>query len=334
MEPNAFWHDKDFPYYLVTLKPFESNSGNSDGSAFTNAFWLYLSRGSVFSYGIQNLPAHESFYAWNSHKMGPIPEPTESVHWFTEGFTVYYSDLLLLRSGSLSPSGYLNKLNRRIADYEFSPVKGLSNNEIVARYEHETSVDKLTYIRGAVTALWLDAQIREHSGGSRSLDDLMLRLKDQATREPERLLTTGRILSTADEYLGRRDRQVLRDMVNKGTTVPVPNFPLNTCVHRSVDQVPTFDLGFDRETLLSENHVSGVNPDSAVFRAGLRDGQEIVGSSIWWDDVSKPIRLKIRTGDGQQSIEYVPTGKSVPIPQYHLQSEQSTTTPEDCQFSM
>jgi predicted metalloprotease with PDZ domain len=330
----TFWHDKEFPYYLVTLKPFESNSGSSDGSAFTNAFWLYLPRDSVFSYGIQNLLTHESFHAWNPYKMGPIPQPAESIHWFTEGFTVYYSDLLLLRTGLLSPSEYLSKLNRKIADYELSPVKGLSNDEIVARHEHENSVDELTYIRGAVTALWLDAQIRKHSGGSRSLDDLMLRLKDEAIREPERLLTTKHILSTTDEYLGRRARHVLRDMVNKGTTVPVPSVPLNTCVHLSVDQVPIFDLGFDKETLLSKNHVSGVNPDSAAFKAGIRDGQQIVGASIYWDDVGKPIRLKIRSGDSQQIIEYFPTGKPVPIPQYHLQSKQSTTTPGVCQFSM
>jgi len=328
----TFWHDKDFPYYLVTLKPFESNSG-SDGSAFTNAFWLYLSRGSVFSYGIQNLLAHESFHAWNPYKMGPIPEPTESVHWFTEGFTVYYSDLLLLRAGLLSPSEYLGRLNRKIADYEFSPVKNLSNDEIVARHEHDSSVDELTYIRGAVTALWLDAQIRRNSSNSRSLDDLMLRLKDEATRDPGHLLTTKRILSRADEYLGRRDRRALRDMVNRGSTVPVPNFPLNTCVYRHVDQVPTFDLGFDKEILLSKNYISGVKPDSAAFRAGIRDGQQIVGVSIYWDDVSKPVRLKIHSSTGQQIIEYFPTRKSVPIPQYHPQNRESTSDPEVCQFS-
>ena len=330
----TFWHDKEFPYYLVTVKPFESDSGSSDGSGFTNAFWLYLSRGSVFSYGIQNLLAHESFHAWNPHKMGPIPEPSEGVHWFTEGFTVYYADLLLLRSGLLSPSEYLKQLNRRIVDYQLSPVKGLSNDEIVARHKHENSVDELTYIRGAVTALWLDAQIRERSRGSRSLDDLMRSLKDQATREPKRLLTTRRILSTADEYLGRRERHVLRGMVIEGTTVSIPNFPFNRCVSRSVDQVPTFDLGFDKETLLSKNYISGVKPDSAAFRAGIRDGQDVVGESIYWDDVSKPVRLKIRSGDGQQTIEYFPTGVTFPIPQYHLQREHSPAGSEVCLFSM
>jgi hypothetical protein len=77
-----------------------------------------------------------------------------------------------------------------------------------------------------------------------------------------------------------------------------------------------------------------VNLDSAAFRAGIRDGQEIVGVSIYWDDVSKPVRLKIRSGHGQQIIEYFPAGKSVPIPQYHLQSGQSTVDPEVCRFTM
>ncbi len=42
--------------------PFENSSRSSDGSAFTNAFGLYLSRESVFSYGIQDMLAHESFH--------------------------------------------------------------------------------------------------------------------------------------------------------------------------------------------------------------------------------------------------------------------------------
>jgi hypothetical protein len=33
-----FWHDDNFPYFLVTLKPFDNDSGQGDGSAFTNAF--------------------------------------------------------------------------------------------------------------------------------------------------------------------------------------------------------------------------------------------------------------------------------------------------------
>lgn len=315
-----FWHDEDFPYYLVTVKAFESDSGSSNGSAFTNAFWLYLPRHSTFSYNIQNLLAHESFHAWNPYKMGPIPEPSEGVHWFTEGFTVYYSDLLLFRTRLISLSEYLDRLNRKLADYDLSPMKALSNDEIIVRYQQEDSVDQLTYIRGAAVALWLDAQIRKHSRNKKSLDDLMSGLKDDTTKEPTRPFTTKRILSDADRYLGHRERHQLRDLVERGGTVPVPDFPFARSVCRSVDEVPTFDLGFDRETLLSKKTVANLRPNSAAFKAGLREGQEILGMSIYWDDVKKPVHLKVHSGDGEQIIEYFPRGKSVLIPQYHLEN--------------
>ena len=315
-----FWHDEDFPYYLITLKAFEGDSGSSNGSAFTNAFWLYLPRQSTFSYGIQNLLAHESFHAWNPYKMGPIPEPSEAVHWFTEGFTVYYSDLLLHRVGSLSLAEYLDRVNRKLADYALSPEKNLSNDEIVVRYQRENSIDELTYIRGAAIALWLDVQIRKHTRNKKSLDDFMRRLKNNATRDPARPLTTLRILLTADRYLDRQERHHLRDLVNSGGTVPVPDFPFGRCVCRSVDEVPTFDLGFDRETLLSKKTVANLRPNSAAFNAGLREGQQVLGMSIYWGDVSKPIRLTVHSGKGPQMIEYLPRGKSVLIPQYHLEN--------------
>ena len=123
-------------------------------------------------------------------------------------------------------------------------------------------------------------------------------------------------------------------MVNKGSIVPVPSFPLSSCVSRAVDAVPPLDLGFDKKTLLSAHRIADVKPDSAAFRAGIRNGQQVVGTSVYWDDVSKPVRLKIRSGDAQQTIEYSPKGKSVEVPQYHLPTGSSPGGSEVCQFSM
>lgn len=148
----------------------------------------------------------------------------------------------------------------------------------------------------------------------------MHKLKDDAAREPTRPLTTVRILLAADRYLDRQERHHLRDLVNSGGTVPVPDFPFGRCVRRSVDEVPTFDLGFDRETLLSKKTVANLRPNSAAFEAGLREGQQVLGMSIYWGDVSKPVRLTVHSGEVQQIIEYFPRGKSVLIPQYHLEN--------------
>jgi predicted metalloprotease with PDZ domain len=327
-----FWRDNNFPYYIVTLSPFDTQSGSSDGSAFTNAFWLFLSRNSDFSYGIQNLLAHESFHAWNPHKMGPIREPGEDVHWFTEGFTVYYSDLMLIRAGLLSLPEYIDRLNRRIQDYEASPVKNLSNNEIVTRYHLDNSVNQLPYIRGPVIALWLDAQIRRKSKNKSSLDTVMHKLLRDASSAPLRQLTTQRIFRTADKSLSREARKALRDLVQMGGAIAVPEFPLSACGHLTVDQIPPFDLGFNGEVLRVTSQVSGVNPGSEAYKAGVRDGQKAYGMSIYWGDVSKPVRLKVRSGGEEKTIEYFPRGNPIPVPQYHLDKEAWSSTPEACAF--
>jgi hypothetical protein len=48
-----FWQHRDFPYYLVTLVPYDAQSGSSDVSDFTNALWLYLPSGDKLSYEVQ-----------------------------------------------------------------------------------------------------------------------------------------------------------------------------------------------------------------------------------------------------------------------------------------
>jgi predicted metalloprotease with PDZ domain len=225
-----FWEDHDFPYYLVTLKPYDLQNGSSNGSAFTNAFWLYLPGGDTFSYEIQNLLAHEAFHTWNPLKMGVIREPESSEKWFTEGFTVYYADVLLLRCGLLHLPKYLELVNRGIRDYEAAPAKNLSNKEIVARYE-ENGVNQLPGVRGPTLALWLDAQIRQQSHDKSSLDAVMVTLVRQGSANPAMELSSERVMQVAGKHLSRRSRKQLRSLVEDGASIPILNFPNNSCVH-------------------------------------------------------------------------------------------------------
>jgi len=330
-EEREFWHDDDFPYYLVTLVPFDVQSGSSDGSAFTNAFWLFLPSGERFSYNANYLLAHEGFHAWNPLKMGPERKPVASEKWFSEGFTVYYGDVLLLRSGLLSLPDYIEKINRRIRDYESSPVKNLSNNELAARYD-ENTVNELPHVRGPIIALWLDAAIRARSNNSSSLDDVMRALMRESSARPASELTSQRVLGTATRYLDRRTRKMLSSFLEVGLTIPLPDLPKNRCVHLLREQVSLFDLGFDPDTLRSKNMISGVREDSEAFKAGIRNGQEVLGMSIHWGDVSQPVKLTVRSIRGQETIAYFPKGRAVSIGQYHLDAEARGSTPEQCTF--
>lgn len=324
-----FWRDHDFPYYLVTLTPFDVQSGSSDGSAFTNAFWVYLPWGDTFSYRVQYMLAHEAFHAWNPHKMGVIRQPGANGKWSTEGFTVYYGDVLLLRAGLLPLPEYVEQVNKRIRDYESSPVKNLTNKELVTRYE-ENSVNQLPYVRGPVLALWLDAQIRGQTKNRFSLDTVMLTLAREGSENPAVELSSERVLRVAGKHLGRKSRKQLLNLVEDGVSIPIPDFPQSPCVRVSTVELALFDLGFNEDVLRSKNLVAGVREDSEAFKAGVRDGQEVLGMSVYWNEVSKPVQLTVRAGSGQQRIEYFPKGKTGPIPQYRLDKEAWTSNPERC----
>src|SRR5260370_22594002 len=193
--------------------------------------------------------------------------------WLAGGFSVYYADVLLLRAGLLSLPEYVERVNRRIREYESSPVKNRTNKEIVNRYA-ENSVDELPYVRGPIVALWLDGQIREQSRNKLSLDAVMLTLARQGTENPAMELSSERVLRVARKYLNRTSRKKLLRLVEEGVSIPIPDFPKNPCIRLASEELPLFDLGFDGDVLRSKKLVAGVRGEREAFKAGGGHGQE------------------------------------------------------------
>ena len=136
------------------------------------------------------LASHEYFHAWNVKRIKPeaftpydlTRESYTRQLWFFEGFTSYYDDLTLVRSGLIDPLAYLEmiaenigrvmsqsgRLKQSVADSSFDAwVKYYrqdenSPNAIVSYYQ-----------KGAMVALALDLTIRQRTQGAKSLDDVM-----------------------------------------------------------------------------------------------------------------------------------------------------------------
>ncbi|PYT27636.1 MAG: hypothetical protein DMG57_17665 [Acidobacteria bacterium] len=325
----AFWRDYNFPYYLVTVSTFGRDDGGSGGGGFTNAFALFLQRGSSFGYGVQSLLAHETFHTWNPYRMGVLPDSSIGMSWFTEGFTTYYQDVLLLRAGLLSFPEYVQHTNENLRKYLLSPARNVTNQEVIERHRVDSASDVIPYSRGATTALWLDSTIRKGTRGKSSLDTLMFDLVRQARRRKP-ALTAERVFRTAGKYIDAAALQQLREYAELGKTIPVPAAALGPCATLQMNDIPTFELGIDREALISQHTVSGVKAGSAAFEAGLRDGQQVTRTNIYWNDVSKPVQLTVHTEGGSKAVEYYPRGSSLGlIPQYHLSAEASSS-PDHC----
>jgi len=305
-----FWHDDNFPNFLITLKPYDQEHGSSDGSAFTNAFWMYMSNKDPFSTQLTQL-SHEAFHAWNVKRMGVAPEGKSDIEWFHEGFTEYYAQLLVYRAGLMELPAYLENVNRDLRSYSDSTSP---------------------YIRGRVLALWLDSQIRKDTNHKSSLDNVMFDM----VREADKPLTLSRILETADRYLSADDRSQLHQAVKQPANVPAPiDAALGACSQFSVsiDDASIFDLGFDLTGTKAARRVMGVRNDGPAFKAGLRNGQQTAGISVYNNQPDKIAKVSIVTETvtetGTQPIEYYPR-KLVKVPQYHLDQAAYASNPEGC----
>lgn len=295
----AFWHDDDFPYFLVTLTPYEADRGGTDGSEFTNAFWLFLQPKDLLQRQLAMI-AHESFHAWDPKKMGFLSDKEYGeTKWFKEGFTEYYAELLTYRAGELPVAEYMRTINKDLLRFP------------------EPSADE--YVRGRVIALWLDGAIRKESGGGHSLDDVMYTM----VRESDRPMTLERIFATADAYLSPESQALLQKAVKEHGELPMPEqAPLvGGCYRASFGELPVFDAGFNLDRSTATRVVSGVVEGGPAFAAGLRDGQPLHGYSVFNNDPDRMAKFKVEVNGSDQQIKYYPRGKAIKAWRYEATSD-------------
>ena len=136
------------------------------------------------------LVSHEYFHTWNVKRIKPAAfapydlsrENHTRLLWVFEGFTSYYDDLMLLRSGVIPREIYLARLGKVIASVQRSPGRHKqsvadSSFDAWTRYykQDENSPNALAsyYTKGSLVAAGMDMLIRRETHGAKSLDDVM-----------------------------------------------------------------------------------------------------------------------------------------------------------------
>lgn len=140
------------------------------------------------------LCSHEYFHAWLVKFICPEVFAQASLHqeayttllWVFEGFTSYYDDLMLWRSGVISQESYLKLLTAQINRYLQNTgrfVQSVSESSFDAwiKYyrpdENSNQAGTSYYNKGALVALCLDLSLRLHGA---SLDDVLRELYHHA----------------------------------------------------------------------------------------------------------------------------------------------------------
>jgi predicted metalloprotease with PDZ domain len=140
--------------------------------------------------GFLGLASHEYFHTWNVKRIRPAAfspmdlgrENYTSLLWAFEGFTSYYDDLFLVRTGLIRAEEWLELIARAITALLRTPARhrqSVSESSFDAwiKYyrQEENAPDAVVsyYGKGSLIALALDLALREETDGRRSLDDLM-----------------------------------------------------------------------------------------------------------------------------------------------------------------
>ena len=136
------------------------------------------------------LCSHEYFHTWNVKRIKPaafVPydltqENYTRLLWAFEGFTSYYDELMLVRSGRITVKDYLVLLGKTVSQVHKGSGRkkqsvAESSFEAWTKYyrQDENSPNAIVsyYTKGSLVALLLDLRLRAESKGTRSLDDLM-----------------------------------------------------------------------------------------------------------------------------------------------------------------
>ncbi|MGZ8292951.1 MAG: M61 family metallopeptidase [Telluria sp.] len=244
------------------------------------------------------LCSHEYFHTWNVKRIKPAAfapydlqsETYTPLLWLFEGFTSYYDDLLLLRSGLVTEAAYLKLLGKAIGGVlrgsgRTKQSVADSSFDAWSKYyrQDENAPNAIVsyYGKGSLIALAFDLTIRAKTDGKKSLDDVMLALWQRFGHNfyptVGRGVTEAEVEALFDEVSGLK-LKLLFDRYVRGTDdLPLAKMfaPFGVKLEdERKNAKPSLDASIGRDG--ADLKLSQVHEDGAAHRAGMSAGDVLV----------------------------------------------------------
>ncbi|QYF94628.1 PDZ domain-containing protein [Massilia sp. PAMC28688] len=244
------------------------------------------------------LCSHEYFHTWNVKRIKPAAfapydlqnETYTSLLWLFEGFTSYYDDLMLVRSGIITEAAYLKLLGKTICGV----LRGSGRNkqsvadssfDAWGKYyrQDENAPNAIVsyYGKGSLIALVFDLTIRAKTGGQKSLDDVMLALWNRFGRDfypaGGRGVTDAEVEALFDEIGGMRFKPLFERYVRGTVELPLAKLyaPFGVkLVDERRNAKPSLDVGVGRDG--GDCKLTQVHEGGAAHQAGLSAGDIVI----------------------------------------------------------
>ncbi len=227
------------------------------------------------------LCSHEYFHSWLVKFIRPEnfvnydlnKEGYTSLLWIFEGFTSYYDDLILLRSGVISQASYIKLLKTQIDRYLQNPgrfVQCVSESSFDAwvkfyrQDENSNNAGTSYYNKGCLVALCLDLGLRLRGS---SLDVLMRKLYENAQKGIQ--VHERTIVELCNELTGDNWIEQINHLINTTDELPLDQLFPEFGLSYSLKNDKSLPLGLKLVDKPEGVLVQSARRDGAAAQAGL-----------------------------------------------------------------
>jgi len=314
-----WFEDYNQSFYHVVIN---NRSNVIAGTAIKNQFVCFVSS-TINKNELNIILAHEMFHNW-------LPRSIEIIHndpygetlyeWFTEGFTTYFAKKILVDAGLLSEMEFIKLVNEEIQNIGDNPIKSITSSELILNIKERnfSSYHKnLAYWRGALIALKWESELQDQN---KNLSDY-IRSLFKYTSQKNGKITEEEFFSFSKNF-GIDAQKDFKKYIIDGEEILLTKLP--QVIRNNYKLITTdfqnFEPGFDLIKTRKSKKVTGVNPNSKAWKAGLRDDMKYVrtrnstrGKKGWSEERKMTVIVEI--DNERKNIEFIPLNKSISIQQ-------------------
>lgn len=292
----------DFDYGEYTFIADYMPQSSSDGMEHRNSTFLVknvpLHETELVGSGHIRTLSHEFFHSWNVERIRPASlEPFDFTRanatrnlWFAEGFTSYYGELTLKRTGEFDNDWYYNVLTRTINAVSLRNGPKYHSPEIMSMQapfvDAATAIDPTNfantflsyYTYGHGLGIALDLMIRSEFPG-KSLDDMM-RLAWQTLGKTQTPYTADDLQKVLAQAVGDNTfaEQFFSQYVHGSAIPPYQELLANAGLTLTLESPDTASLGpvylhFEGKAAMVDSSIIAGTP---LYQVGLEKGDQIL----------------------------------------------------------
>lgn len=244
------------------------------------------------------LISHEYFHTWNVKRIKPqtfapydLSKATPTaLLWIFEGFTSYYDDQVLLRTGLINEEKYLSLIQQTLnnvcsAAGRLKQSVADSSFDAWTKYykQDENSINSIVsyYTKGSLVALGLDLLIQNKTSNKKSLDDVMRLLwkkfgREFYTKNPRKGVRDEQVVALIKEATGVDTTEFIKHYVLGTEDVPLAQLWKKHGISLSTQPSTEASLNIRTKTQNENCLISHVYENGAAHQGGLSAGDVLV----------------------------------------------------------